>query len=116
MRLIRTLDNIAEAVEHTDLVAQPRHVPSGPLDLLQQSYGGLEVGTEPVRLHVGAHSSSMRGRFQYPGIPWAAESTEARGGEHLHERHALVFTMRGGRAGYIDDIAADTEAEDKFWL
>jgi ketosteroid isomerase-like protein len=42
-------------------------------------------------------------------------ATGERGGEHLDERHALVFTMRDGRAVDVNDIAADTEPEDKFW-
>jgi uncharacterized protein len=41
--------------------------------------------------------------------------TADRGGEHLDSRHALVFTMRDGRAVDINDIAADTDAEDGFW-
>lgn len=42
-------------------------------------------------------------------------ATGDRGGEHLDERHALVFTMREGRAVDLNDIAADADAGDKFW-
>jgi len=42
-------------------------------------------------------------------------ATGDRGGQHLDSRHALVFTMRDEQAIDINDIAPDTEADDKFW-
>jgi len=41
--------------------------------------------------------------------------TGDRGGEHIDTRHALVFTMRDGRAVDLLDIASDPELVDKFW-
>ena len=41
--------------------------------------------------------------------------TADRNGEHLDSRHALIFTMRGGRVVDLNDIAADIDAEDPFW-
>jgi len=42
-------------------------------------------------------------------------ATGDRGDKHLDNRHALVFTMRDGHAVELNDIATDSEADDKFW-
>jgi ketosteroid isomerase-like protein len=109
-----------DVVTLTELIAPDavQHMPGN------NRFSGDHRGVQDILAMYGQFAEETQGTFKVDleelyanddTVVTVYHVTGDRGGEHIDTRHALVFTMRDGRAVDLLDIASDPDAVDKFW-